>query len=279
MHFVSTQFSSIQSSSTEQQNRSIQRCFGMTKRRLVLRLSHMLRVSPLALRWIAFISVSVFYISSRKLIKNNFRQLNSNNELGQNVSTIETLAPKHKEFLQTNNNHVSNQQLTCHKNVCHKTDPQKLNIHIVPHTHDDTGWLKTVDVYYQDQVQYILSNVVIELERNPDRRFIYVEIAFFERWWRHQSVKTKELVKRLVDNGQFQFTLGHWSMPDEAVTHYNDIITNAELGMRFLEENFGDCGRPLVAWQIDPFGHSRAIMEMYRGRVGSFERCSFSLTF
>ena len=46
-------------------------------------------------------------------------------------------------------------------------------------------------------------------------------------------------------------------MNDEAATHYNAIIDQHSLGFELLRQNFGDCGRPRVAWQLDPFGHSR----------------------
>jgi hypothetical protein len=46
-------------------------------------------------------------------------------------------------------------------------------------------------------------------------------------------------------------------MNDEASTHYNSIIDQHALGAEFLRDQFGECGRPKIGWQIDPFGHSR----------------------
>lgn len=51
-------------------------------------------------------------------------------------------------------------------------------------------------------MQYIIDSVVSELDKDPKRRFIYVEMAFFERWWREQSDATKEKVTGYVNEGE-----------------------------------------------------------------------------
>ena len=63
----------------------------------------------------------------------------------------------------------------------------KLFVHIIPHSHDDVGWLKTVDQYYygtnlsisKNNVQHILNTVFDSLLKNINRKFIYSEMAFF----------------------------------------------------------------------------------------------------
>uniref|UniRef100_A0A8C1ZA62 Lysosomal alpha-mannosidase n=1 Tax=Cyprinus carpio TaxID=7962 RepID=A0A8C1ZA62_CYPCA len=140
-----------------------------------------------------------------------------------------------------------------------------LNVHLVPHTHDDVGWLKTVDQYYYGDrnniqhagVQYILDSVIDQLQKDPARRFIYVETAFFYRWWKQQNQSTQRIVTQLVNEGRLEFINGGWCMSDEATTHYSAVIDQMTLGLRFLNDTFGECGRPRVAWHIDPFGHAR----------------------
>ena len=77
-----------------------------------------------------------------------------------------------------------------------------ITVHLVSHTHDDTGWLKTVDQYHYGDfnniqkagTQYILDTVIKELNEDPKKKFIYVEIAFFHRWWNEQNENTRNLV-------------------------------------------------------------------------------------
>jgi hypothetical protein len=41
-----------------------------------------------------------------------------------------------------------------------------LQVFIAPHTHDDTGWLETVDGYFHDKVRWILDTVTQALSRS-----------------------------------------------------------------------------------------------------------------
>lgn len=64
-------------------------------------------------------------------------------------------------------------------------------------------------------------------------------------------------MKENILKGRLEFVSGGWCMSDEAGTHYSSIIDHHSLGIEFLNETFGECGRPKVGWQIAPFGHSR----------------------
>uniref|UniRef100_A0A669EVV8 Alpha-mannosidase n=1 Tax=Oreochromis niloticus TaxID=8128 RepID=A0A669EVV8_ORENI len=63
--------------------------------------------------------------------------------------------------------------------------------------------------------------------------------------------------------GRLEFVNGGWCMSDEAATHYSAVIDQMTIGLRFLNETFGACGRPRVAWHIDPFGHAREHASMF----------------
>lgn len=61
-----------------------------------------------------------------------------------------------------------------------------INVHLVPHTHDDVGWLKTAEQYYYGSrngiqragVQYILDSVIQALLQDPERRYLLANKFF-----------------------------------------------------------------------------------------------------
>ncbi|KAE9586550.1 putative alpha-mannosidase [Lupinus albus] len=166
-------------------------------------------------------------------------------------------------------------------NTTHNIIADKINVHLVPHSHDDVGWLKTVDQYYVGSnnsirgacVQNVLDSVISALLEDKNRKFIYVEMAFFQRWWRQQSKAKKIKVKELVDSGQLEFINGGMCMHDEATPHYIDLIDQTTLGHQFIKEEFGKT--PRVGWQIDPFGHS-AVQAYLLGAELGFDSLFFA---
>ncbi|KAI6675783.1 hypothetical protein NL676_003689 [Syzygium grande] len=154
-------------------------------------------------------------------------------------------------------------------NTTSRVVPGKLNVHLVPHTHDDVGWKKTVDQYFvssNNTIQNELDSIVPALLANKNCKFIYAEQAFFQRWWRDQSEQVQSTVKQLVNSGQLEFINGGMCMHYKATTHYIDMIDQTTLGHRFIKEEFGVT--PRIGWQIDTFGHSSVQAYLLGAEVG-----------
>ncbi|KAH0628122.1 hypothetical protein JD844_008886 [Phrynosoma platyrhinos] len=136
----------------------------------------------------------------------------------------------------------------------HEWDNEPLQVFVVPHSHNDPGWLKTFDDYFRDQTQHILNNMVIKLQEDKRRKFMWSEISYFSKWWDGIDSQKKDAVKRLIEDGQFEIVTGGWVMPDEASAHYFALIDQLIEGHQWLEKALGV--KPKSGWAVDPFGHS-----------------------
>ena len=129
-----------------------------------------------------------------------------------------------------------------------------LNIHVIPHSHMDPGWLRTYEEYYNQQVKKIFSNVYDQMKSNANRTFVFCEMINFERWYNSQSEEVKTTLKKWLNEGRIEFVGGGLVMNDEASSFYKDIIDQMRVGMQFIIKEFGTV--PKVGWMLDPFGHS-----------------------
>lgn len=79
-------------------------------------------------------------------------------------------------------------------------------------------------------VQYTIEGIVTELLLDPSKTFVYVEMAFFYRWYKNQDSLMKDKVKGLTENGQLEFINGGACMNDEAAPYYEDMIDQMTWG-------------------------------------------------
>lgn len=151
-------------------------------------------------------------------------------------------------------------------------NPIELTKHrLVCHSHDDLGWLKTIDQYYENSVRQILTSAISALEKTKTsdprliRKFVYSEVGFLKIFInedKKQSRQKIEKIKNLIKNGQWEWVNGGISQSDSACPHYEDIISNYFAGQSYLKRNFDSSSK--IGWQLDPFGHSKALMFIAR---------------
>eukprot|EP01119_Soliformovum_irregulare_P017333 TRINITY_DN5131_c0_g1_i1.p1 TRINITY_DN5131_c0_g1~~TRINITY_DN5131_c0_g1_i1.p1 ORF type:complete len:1043 (-),score=336.35 TRINITY_DN5131_c0_g1_i1:28-3156(-) len=136
-------------------------------------------------------------------------------------------------------------------------EAETLNVFIVPHSHCDPGWWKTIEDYYETWTKGIISSAVESLSQSSKRTFIWTEISFFHLWWKDATKEMQDKAKKVINSGQFEFVTGGWVATDEANTDYHAVINEIIEGHQWLNSTLGV--RPRVGWSIDPFGHSPVI--------------------
>ena len=59
--------------------------------------------------------------------------------------------------------------------TCLPLSPTKVNVHLIPHSHDDVGWKQTMDEYYRNRVRSIYDTVIEALWADEKRRYFHLK--------------------------------------------------------------------------------------------------------
>jgi hypothetical protein len=56
---------------------------------------------------------------------------------------------------------------------------------VMPHSHNDPGWLKTVEGYFATATKHILDNIVNKLTQHTNMTFIWSEVGHLSQFKAH----------------------------------------------------------------------------------------------
>lgn len=133
----------------------------------------------------------------------------------------------------------------------------QLKVVIVPHSHNDPGWLKTFVNYFQSDSRQIINLAVTKMPEYKDMTFIWSEMSFLQMWWDQAHPTKQRTLKKLIEEGRFEITTGGWVMTDEANAHVFAMVDQLIEGHQWVKTNLNFT--PVSGWSIDPFGHGSTV--------------------
>ncbi|KAL4141746.1 hypothetical protein QTP88_004323 [Uroleucon formosanum] len=160
---------------------------------------------------------------------------------------------KSKEFW---NNSFDERYKKLHEDVINKKR-LPLKIIVVPHSHNDPGWLRTFEGYYHLQTSKVLNYMVEKMTVLKNMTFVWSEISFLALWWESAHPTKKKVVQRLLAEGRLEITTGGWVMTDEATTHIYAMLDQLIEGHQWVKNNLGVNIK--TGWSVDPFGHGPTV--------------------
>ena len=152
----------------------------------------------------------------------------------------------------------------------------------MPHSHNDPGWLKTLEGYYNKDTKEILNNAVDQMTKYKNMTFVWTEMQFLAMWWSEAHPVRRRNLQHLIQEGRFEVLTGGWVMTDEAnvnlfamvdqlveghswIRSVNDyfcvmlvlykIHFHSKLLVVFPRSTLGQKAIPRSSWSVDPFGH------------------------
>ncbi|XP_068633290.1 alpha-mannosidase 2 [Battus philenor] len=144
-----------------------------------------------------------------------------------------------------------------YEKIRNDTRRPRLKVIVVPHSHNDPGWLKTFEQYFEWKTKNIINNIVLKLNQHRNMTFIWTEMSFLSAWWETSHPVKQKALKKLIKEGRLEITTGGWVMPDEACTHIYALVDQFIEGHHWVKTNLGVT--PKIGWSIDPFGHGPTV--------------------
>jgi len=87
-------------------------------------------------------------------------------------------------------------------------------------------------------VEDILNSTMLELYADGNKTFTFGDLKYFKQWYDTLNETDKADVKTVVQNGQLDIVNGGWMPPDEALTQYDSLLDNFQIGQMFLWKEF-----------------------------------------